>query len=372
MTGGGRCNVTNAEFDIRTLLKQYGDAEKFLHTTFAQFGVQNTFDFFTSQKLPLVVEDRKRTFPESQKAFDVTACMVSFMKQYGVTVRTSTKVLGFQTNHEGNVVGVKTQETIYHADAYILASGGISHADTGSTGEGISWLQSLGHHTYASNPNLVPLKVKDMWIKKLSGTTLSNVSITFTQGLSKLCKKGNILCTHFGLSGPLILNSSYEVREMLKGGAVSAFIDLFPRDDVGTLRTKLQMLFEEKKNKTLANVLRVSALLEVLPATLQTIKVHSITRETRHVLVERMKHMPLTVINTMGYDKAVISDGGVELKEIDTKTMQSRLHTNVYIIGDVLHVNRPSGGYSLQLCWTTGWVAGISVCQNSDDSRDGL
>ncbi len=364
ITGGGRCNITNAEFDTRTLLKHYGDAEHFLYSPFAQFGVQSTFDFFNTRKLPFIIEDRKRAFPKTEKATDVTKVMEGFVKKGGVTVLSNTAVRGLKTN-EGKITGVITDSGVYSAKAYIIASGGKSHADTGSTGEGISWLKNIGHTTHEANPNLVPLVVSDAWVKRFSGTVLSNIKITFTQGKTKLTKQGNVLVTHFGLSGPLILNSAHEVKEMLKKGKVETTIDLFPKDDIGALRTKFQKLCEENPNKTLANALRawfpkgvVEATLIPFTSLIHIQKVNSLPREVRQMLVDRMKSVTLTVTGTMGYDWAVVSDGGVDLKEVDTRTMQSKLHPNLYFAGDVLHVNRPSGGYSLQLCWTSGWVAG--------------
>ena len=367
ITGGGRCNITNAEFDMRALLTHYGDAEQFLYSPCTQFGVQETFDFFTSRNLPLIVEDRKRAFPKSEKAIDVTKVMQKFVEKSGVTVLLSTTVQGLKTE-EGEVMGVITDSGTYEAKAYIIASGGKSHADTGSTGDGISWLIKTGHTVHESNPNLVPLVVNDSWIKQISGTTLTNVRITFTQGADKLKKEGNILCTHFGLSGPLILNSAHQVKKMLTNGKVIATIDLFPKEDIGALRLRFQKLSEMYPNKTLVNALKdwfpksvVEAILLPLSQVLHGTKMHSLPRDTRHTIVDRIKSISLTVTGTMGYDWAVVSDGGVDLKEVDTRTMQSKIHPNLYFVGDILHINRPSGGYSLQLCWTTGFVAGNSV-----------
>jgi len=367
ITGGGRCNITNAEFDTRTLLKHYGAAEQFLYAPFAQFGVQSTFDFFTERGLPLIVEDRTRAFPKTHKATDVTQCMSRYVEESGVEVLKSTSVRGFDV--EGTeITGVVTDVGVYRARAYILASGGASYAETGSTGEGISWLEKIGYTLHASNPNLVPLVVEDAWVKKASGTTLTDVRITFTQGSQKIVKQGNVLCTHFGLSGPLILNSAHEIKDMLHDGAVGAVIDLRPHHDTGALRADFQNLYEANPNKTLVNLLKewfpkgvIDALCASVPSTLGTVKAHTIPKEVRHALIDHMKSLPLTVTGTMGYDWAVISDGGVDLRDIDTRTMQSKRHTNLSIIGDVLHINRPSGGYSLQLCWTTGWVAGDTV-----------
>jgi len=372
ITGGGRCNITNAEFDVRALLKHYGDAEQFLYSPITQFGVQSTFDFFTSRKLPLIVEDRKRAFPKTEKASDVTRVMSEYVHTHGVTVLAGTPVRGFKTN-DGKLDGVITDSGVYTAKAYVIASGGKSHGDTGSTGEGISWLKKLGHTTHAANPNLVPLVVGESWVKRLSGTVIPNIRITFTQGKTKLAKEGNVLVTHFGLSGPLILNSAYAVKAMLAGGKVVATIDLFPKNDIGALRAKFQTLCEAHGNKTVFNALKawfpkgvVDMILTTFGDAVSQSKMHSLSRELRHALVDRMKAITMGITGTMGYDWAVVSDGGVDMKEIDTRTMRSKLHPNLYFAGDVLHINRPSGGYSLQLCWTTGWVAGGNVLKGKN------
>ncbi len=368
ITGGGRCNITNAEFDLRALLRHYGSAEQFLYSPFTQFGVPETIQFFESRKLPIVIEDRKRAFPKSERATHVTQCMEQYVRDHQVTLLLDTRVIGLETE-KGMVTGVVTNRGTYTARAYIFACGGRSHAETGSTGEGISWLKAIGHTTHEANPNLVPLVVRDAWVKRLSGTTLENVRITFASCEKKIKKEGNVLMTHFGLSGPLILNAAREVKELLKHGEVMASIDLFPKDDVGTLRAKFQKLTEEHPKKTLLNALKtwfpkgvVEALLIPFSEVDQQSASSALLRETRYALVDRMKNLTLTVTGTMGYDWAVVSDGGVDLREIDMRTMQSKLHANLYLAGDMLHISRPSGGYSLQLCWTTGWVAGNSVC----------
>ena len=232
----------------------------------------------------------------------------------------------------------------------------------------MSWLARLGHTVSKPNPDLVPLVVKEEWVKTLSGTTLTDVSITFGSGKKKIRRTGNILCTHFGISGPMILNSAREVKALLTSGAVSATVDLFPHEDVGALRAHITNLLEVHSNKTLENAFHelmpkgvVEAVLEAFPTERKEQKSHSVTREARHALVERMKAMTLTITGTKGLDWAIVSDGGVDLREIDTRTMQSKLHPNVYLVGDMLDIPRPSGGFSLQLCWTTGWVAGSHV-----------
>ncbi len=369
ITGGGRCNITNAEEDVRKLLSNYSDAAKFLFSPFSQFGVQDTFDFFESQGLPLVVEGGKRAFPHTHSAPDVVATLKRFATSNGVTLKTGVKVQGF-IMHEGRIAGVQTNHESCSGDSFILATGGSSHKHTGSTGEGVEWLGDLGHTVHKPNPDIVPLKVDEKWVKDLSGTALPFMKITFTDlhNSKKLrfSRTGRLLFTHFGLSGPLILNAAHEVKRILRHGPVRAYIDLYPDTEVGTLRNRLLELLNVNKNKTLRNVLRefvpsgmqsaITSLL--LPQGTAEKKVHSVTQEERHAIVDLLKALPLTVIDTMGYEWAVVSDGGVELTEIDMKTMRSRFHENLFFTGDVLNISRPSGGYSLQLCWTTGYVAG--------------
>ncbi|MBX2866782.1 aminoacetone oxidase family FAD-binding enzyme [Candidatus Kaiserbacteria bacterium] len=367
ITGGGRCNITNAEEDVHELLGHFGDAKDFLFSPFSQFGVKDTFQFFAERGLPLVVEARKRAFPETQSAPDVTETMKKYVTEHNVTLKLGTRTDGFITE-EGKVIGVKTNQGDFYADTFVLATGGKSHSETGSTGEGINWLQELGHTTHEPNPDIVPLMVAEEWVKELSGTTLSFMKITFGEGKEKVSRVGKLLFTHFGLSGPLILNSAHEVKELLKDGPVDTTIDLFPDTEIGTVRRRVLGAFDVNKNKMVKNVLSeiapdgmTKAILSLLPEELREQKVHSVSKDERNYIADLMKGMPCTVTDTMGYDWAVVSDGGVDLREVDTRTMKSTIHDNLYIIGDALHISRPSGGYSLQLCWTTGYVAGKNL-----------
>ena len=371
ITGGGRCNILNAEEDERALVAHYGDAAKFLHSPFAQFGMQDAWDFFKNRGLPIVVEARKRAFPESQEATDVMKTMKRYVTEHNVELWTGVKAQGF-VYEKDTIVGLQTNRGTVSADSYILATGGSSRPETGSTGEGVEWLREIGHTVHVPSPNIVPLKAEEQWVKDLSGTTLSFMKITFGTHLTKekgrFSKTGKVLFTHFGLSGPLILNAAHQVKELLHGGPVHTAIDMYPDTEVGTLRNRVLEVFNINKNKELKNVLKEfvphgmsDAVAAQLSPELRTMKVHSVSKEARHELVDRLKAMPLTIIGTMGLDWAVISDGGVDLQEVDTKTMRSRIHDNLYFTGDVLNINRPSGGFSLQLCWTTGFVAGNSV-----------
>jgi predicted Rossmann fold flavoprotein len=367
ITGGGRCNITHAEFDTRALLKNYGNAEPFLHSAFSQFDVQSTFDFFTAQGLPLVIEDKKRAFPKTMKAEDVTSTLERCVRQSGVTVLTDSPVSHFITK-DGVLSGVATNTGIYTGRAYIIASGGKSHPETGSTGDGVTWLQKIGHTIHTPNPDLVPLVIEDSWVRELSGSTLGNVKVTFMNESKRINVSGDILCTHFGFSGPRIINTARQVKEMLALGRVVGWIDLFPAQDIGSLRKSFHDVCVDHTNKAFKNAVSefvsphlASAVLQGFSEEIQNTKTHSVIREDRHRLVEKVKHMTFTVCGTKGYEWAIVSDGGVDLTEIDTRTMQSKICPSVYVVGDMLNVNRQSGGFSLQLCWTTGFVAGDNV-----------
>jgi len=369
ISGGGRCNITNAELDPRTFLRVYGKAEQFLYSLFSQFGVKDTFSFFESRGLPLVVQARKRAFPSTEKAEDVLKVLYAYVRGGGVTIQTNSPVTNIHTA-KGRITGVSSGSNMYHANEYLFSTGGISHPETGSTGDGLMWLSDLGHAVQKSTPTIVPLSVKEEWSKKLSGVALSFMKITFfVEGRKSFSLKGKVLFTHFGLSGPLILNSAHKVADLLHAGQVTATIDPYPDTDLGAFERKIIAVFDKNKNKTLKNILK-----ELMPdgtergiSTLLsekidiTKKVHSITKAERKEIVRILKALPLTITGLMGFDRAVVADGGVALTEIDMRTMRSKKVANLYITGDLLHINRPSGGFSLQLCWSTGYVAGSSV-----------
>jgi predicted Rossmann fold flavoprotein len=368
ITGGGRCNITNAEMDEQTLLAYYGKAKPFLHSPFAQFGVKNTFSFFESRGLPLIVEARQRAFPKTERAEDVARVLESYLKKGKVEVRLGAKVTGIKASG-GKAATVMVGGRGITGKSIILATGGKSHPETGSTGEGFAWLAALGHTVKEPTPTIVPLAVADGWVKKLAGISLRDVRINFfLEGQRKFSLKGDILCTHFGLSGPLILNAAGKVADLLYEGAVSAGIDAHPGKDIGALDKQVTAIFDANKNKALKNVWNeiapvgtAQAILPLLKGIDPDRKVNAITKEERRAIVDLLKALPVRITGLMGYDRAVIADGGVAIAEIDTRTMRSKKYSNLYVTGDLLHVSRPSGGYSLQLCWTTGYVAGSNA-----------
>lgn len=370
ITGGGRCNITNAEEDEHILLSHYGAAKDFLHSPFSQFGVKETFEFFESRGLPLVVQARKRAFPKTERALDVYRALEGYMRQGKVQVRTSASVERLE-GADGRITGVVVAGQTVSAGAYILATGGVSHPETGSTGDGFRWLADLGHVIHEPTPTIVPLAVQDAWIKALAGVTLPGVRVTFfSDGQKALSLKGDVLCTHFGLSGPLILNAASKVADLLHAGIVTAQIDVSPSEDIGAFDRRVTAAFDANKNKILKNIFNEigpvgtgHAILPLCEGIDPDTKVHSVTKEQRKQIVQTLKALPVMITGLMGYDRAVVADGGLALDEVDTRTMRSKRYDNLFVTGDLLHISRPSGGYSLQLCWTTGCVAGTAASE---------
>lgn len=368
ITGGGRCNITNATFDLKELLPQYGEAEKFLYSAFSQFDSKDTIDFFEEHNLPIIVQEKNRAFPKSEKATDVTKTLLKLCSHKNITIKANTTVTKIKTsNSEIEFIETEKGEKC-SALSYILATGGLSHPETGSTGDGFDWLTRLGHKVKQPTPTLVPWKVSDQWIKKHSGTTINNCKIAvFVDSKKYFACNGRVLCTHTGLSGPTILNNSSKLQDALLSGIVSAFIDLFPEKNHKEIDEHILSIFDQNKNKQLKNVLskitglHTSELIiqKHLPYNTET-PVHEVSKKFRKDFVQLLKNIPIGITGLEGYQKSVVADGGVSLTEVDTKTMKSKKISNLYITGDLLDIRRPSGGYSLQLCWTTGYVAGTN------------
>jgi len=367
ITGGGRCNIWNEEHDERLLLANYGDKSKFLFSSFARFGLQDTIDFFSRIGIKAKVEAKNRAFPVSERAEDVAQAMIDRIQELPIDVRYNTSVVAIESN-KFKILSVRTSGEKVTADNYILATGGASKPDTGSTGDGFIFLKELGHKIVAPTPTITPLKVKDEWIKLLAGTPIKDTRITFALNDKKAFRlEGDILCTHFGISGPLILNNAHRVAELLNKGRVTATIDLYPSMNEKQLDIFVLEQLKPHGAKQLSNTLRhivpagiavgLKSLLSPIDLTMNT---GELTKEQRLVIARFIKAMPLTIEGLMGFDKAVIADGGVDVENIDMKTMRSKQIANLYVTGYLVHINRPSGGFSLQLCWTTGYLAGIS------------
>ncbi len=376
ITGGGRSNITNAEFDEHLFLAKFGSAAKFLFSPLSQFGVQDTLDFFHAQGMLTKIEAEKRVFPVSDQAQSVWDALARYMRAGQVEIRTGSAVAGIVVT-DGRVAGVRLAdgETL-SAQAVILATGGKSHPETGSTGDGFRFLEAIGHTIAAPRPALVPLRVAEPWIQDWSGVSFLDVKLSVfpsggsgTSSKASLIGRGKLLCTHVGLSGPLVLNMSRGVSEYLPFGPVSIALDLYPDQHVSEVDMTLQTLFATQKNKQVKNSLDGWLPPRVVPTLLGLAQinpetpVHSVTRAERLALGQVTKRLPLTVTGLLGTDKAIVTSGGVILEEVDCKYLRSRLYPNLYLVGDILNIDRPSGGYSLQLCWTTGFVAGTAAAQ---------
>lgn len=364
ITGGGRCNVTNAEFDNRKLLSKFKDGGKFLFSAFAEWDVKSTLDFFHSRNLQTKVEKELRVFPITDKAQSVWDVLVENLKKNNVKVISNNPVSGFVLEDK-KIIGVRTKKGIIKGKSFVLATGGTSRPETGSTGDGYKWLKEIGHTVINPEPSLVPIATKDEWIKKLAGVSLNEIKITVLQNNEKQdAQHGKILFTHVGVSGPTVLNMSKDIGELLKYGDVELKLDLLPKHDHAKMNLTLQEIFKENDKKKFKNSLSNLIPTSMVSIIIELSKIdpekqcNSITREERMNLISIIKGVPIHVKKLLGSDKAIISSGGISLHEVDFKNMQSKIYPNLYLVGDILNIDRPSGGYSLQLCWTTGFVAG--------------
>ena len=369
VTGGGRCNLTNNISNIRAMLAKYKGSDQFLFSAFSQFGVKDTLKFFNERGMATKEEAEGRVFPVSNKSQSVLDALIEYMKKGGVKIRTGAAVADISIDNLTKNINIrlkdKTEITVKYC---IIATGGISYPETGSTGDGFAWLKKFGHTIIDNDFALVPIELKDEWAKKLSGLTLNNIRLSvFLNGQKQKNfgkQEGKLLFTRFGISGPTVLNMSKDIGELLQGGEIVIGLDLFPKLDHGALKQKLQTLLVAESNKKLKNTLSEIIPSAIVPNILEIAGIngetanHSVRSEERTKLVALMKDIPLHIKGLLGADKAIVSSGGAALEEINFKTMQSRLIPNLYIVGDVLNINRPSGGYSLQLCWTTGFVSG--------------
>jgi len=369
ITGGGRCNITNAEPNTRAFLSKLRGNDKFLFSPFAQMDVEHTISFFNARGLTTKIEAGRRVFPTSDKARTVLETLITYMKQGGVNIKTKCSVRTLIQKDDYISKIELSDGTSIVTQKVIVATGGTSRPETGSTGDGFVWLSSLGHTVKESDASLVPIAIYDEWVKKLQGVTLLDIKIGVFQNKKKqFSKKVNLLFTHFGISGPTVINMSKDVRDLLQYGPVTIELDLFPNLDSGAINEKIQTLFIKEQNKKFVNVIGLLAPVAALrPILINLSKIkpetfcHSITREERLSLAKLLKEIPMSVEGILGKEKAIVTSGGIPLTEIDTKTMQSKLYKNLYLTGDILDIDRPSGGYSLQLCWTTGYVAGTAA-----------
>ncbi len=364
LTGNGRCNITNASFDLKELVFHYGENGKFLFPPLSKFGPQNVIDFFEKEKLKTKTERGKRVFPKSNKAESILNVFLRILRRNEVIVLCNSKVhrLSLKDNKIKKII-LDNKKEIF-AKNYIIATGGFAYPATGSTGDGIRWAKAVGHKVEKERPVLVPLKIKESWVKELQGLGLKNVEIEAISGKKKIKRFGELLFTHYGVTGPTILDASKEVGEMLKKGEVKIFLDLKPALDYKKLDERLQRDFQKYSNKLFKNGLDDLLPAKMIPVIIKMTnidekkKINEITKEERKVLLNLLKKLEMTVDDLMGFDLAITSCGGVSLEEIDNKTMKSKKINNLFFAGEIIDIDGPTGGFNLQLCWSTGYAAG--------------
>jgi len=364
ITGGGRCNLTQNELDNKKLALKLGKNGQFLLSALSRFGVKETKEFFEKQGLKIKVERGGRVFPVSDKSIDVLNLLQNFLKKNKVEVLTNREVIGFQVKNKLiEKVLLKSKEKEISARHFIISTGGLSYPQTGSTGSGYKFARNMGHKVVELKPSLVSLKVKEDWPKALKGLTLKNVEVSLWQNKKKkLTRFGEMLFTHFGVSGPIILDLSKEAVQLKEKGKLILKIDLKPSLDLLTLDKRLQRDFKSKKHfknylpellpQKLGNLL--VRVIEINPNKI----VNTISKEERKKIINFLKNLTITITGSTGFEHALITSGGVCLKEIDSKTMCSKIIPNLSFAGEILDLDGPTGGYNLQVCWTTGFTAG--------------
>ncbi len=364
LTGHGRCNITNAEFDVKNLVSRYGKGGKFLFSAFHKFGPENVIRFFNEEKVKTKIERGKRVFPKSDRAETVRTALIKCMKKRGVTLVCEAKVHRFSIS-KGRIkkIILQNKKEVF-AKNYILCTGGSAYPMTGSTGDSVRWADSLGHSVRELKPVLVPLKIKEPWVKDLQGLSLKNVQIVAKGGKKKAVRFGECVFTHYGISGPIILDMSKEVGELLEKGGVKISLDLKPALDSKKLNERVLRDFKMYANKKFKNSLEDLLPAKIIPVIVSLSginpekEVNQIGKEERKGLVDLLKELKMTVESLMGFDLAVTTSGGVLLSEIDEKTMQSKKIENLFFAGEVIDIDGPTGGFNLQMCWSTGYVAG--------------
>jgi len=370
LTGKGRSNITKAEFNPKELVKKYGREGDFLLYPLSVFGVKETIGFFEKKGLKTKTERGKRIFPQSDKAGDVLGILIDYLKKNKVKITTNSEVGKILKNKNRITKIILKDGREISAKNYIICTGGKSFPGTGSTGDGYKWAKEMGHTVTKLRPALVPLKIKESWPKRAQGLSLKNVELTvFQNGKKQDSRFGELLFTHFGLSGPIVLDLSGEIGELLEKGEVKLFLDLKPALDFQTLDKRIRSDFSKYSNKLFKNCLS-----DLLPKKLISVivelsgitpfkKVNEITREERHKLVGVLRGLEMGVCSLLGFGKAIITSGGVLLKEIDSKTMKSKLIENLFFAGEIIDLHGPTGGYNLQFCWSTGYLAGQSAAK---------
>ena len=372
ITGKGRCNVTNA-CETQDFFENVMTNPKFLYSAVYSFDNRRFMTFLEQAGCPLKIERGERVFPVSDHSSDVIRALQNALTDAGVDVKLSTgvKALLFGENHVEGVLLNNGRKLL--AKAVIVATGGISYAATGSTGDGYIFAEAAGHELIPQRPSLVPLETKEQFCKDLMGLSLKNVRVSLLSDNKLLYEGfGEMLFTHFGVSGPLILSASSHYAEKAYGKQADLFVDLKPALSLEQLDKRLLRDFSENKNKRFENALGGLFPARLIPvmATLSGIagekKACEVTKGERLAFAKLIKKLPLTVTGSRSFEEAVITKGGVAVKEIDPSTMQSKKISGLYFAGEVLDVDALTGGYNLQIAWSTGYLAGCSAAERTD------
>ncbi|CCZ91715.1 putative uncharacterized protein [Clostridium sp. CAG:167] len=366
ITGKGRCNVTN-DCDVTELFDSVVSNKKFLYSAFYSFSNQDVKDFFEEQGLRLKVERGRRVFPASDKSSDVIKALGNALKKLEVKIRLRTRVDKVLTEND-IVCGVRLSDgECLNADKVILATGGVSYKSTGSDGSGLVMAEKLGHQVTKLRPGLVGMCTKEAWVRDMQGLTLKNVAVSIgkKQGKKPLYEDfGELLFTHYGVSGPMILSASSRLGDELEKEDLYIKIDLKPALSKEQLDSRILRDFEERKNADLSNAMVHLLPKSMIPVMLHVCgldpakKVNEVTRGEREQLVKGMKEFPLTINGLRDIQEAIITRGGVTVKEVDPSTMESKIVKNLYLAGEMLDLDALTGGYNLQIAWSTGYLAG--------------
>lgn len=363
ITGKGRCNVCNA-CDERTFLQNVPGNGKFLYSAVHRFPPAETMAFFETLGVPLKTERGNRVFPVSDNAHDVAKALEAAMKRAGVKMLCDSAVE--VCTQDGAVRGVRCKETTVECESVLIATGGASYPLTGSTGDGYRMAEALGHRVTALRPSLVPLVSDDPDCAELQGFSLRNVTLTLfdSEGKALYSELGEMMFTHFGVTGPLVLSASAHMRG---AGPYRLEIDLKPGLDEKKLDARLLRDFEKYKNRDFANALGELTGRAMIPVIVRRsgvpgdTKVNSVTKEQRQALLHVFKHYVVPISGTRPIAEAIVTAGGVDVKEIDPRTMGSKLVNGLFFAGEVLDVDAYTGGFNLQIAWSTGRLAGENL-----------
>lgn len=367
ITGKGRCNITNA-CDTEELFQNVMRNSKFLYSAFYTCSNYQVMDFFENNGLSLKTERGERVFPQSDHSSDVIAALQRILRQEKVEVRLFTEVKKISIE-EGQVTGVVLSDNSFLAgEQVIVATGGCSYVTTGSTGDGYRFAREAGHTVTKLLPSLVPFETEEPWVKELQGLSLKNVSVKIEKNGKVIYDAfGEMLFTHYGVSGPLMLSASSVVNDYADKMPLSMTIDLKSALEEEQLDKRILRDFEENQNRQFKNSIQKLFPAKLIPVMIclsgiaPKKKVNEITKEERQRLVKLIKTFPLTLTKFRDFNEAIITRGGVSVKEVNPSTMESKLVKGLYFAGEVLDLDALTGGFNLQIAWSTGFLAGDSI-----------